>query len=81
MKLLALAALIVACWLMAAPAEAQCVGGICRAPVARAVVVAPLRVVALPVRIVGRVVHRTRLRRAGRVERRVMRRMARRARW
>ena len=81
MKPIALAVLIVAGCLLAVPAEAQCIGGVCRAPVARAVLVAPLRVVALPVRIVGRVVARVRSRRAMRVQRRIGRRMARRARW
>jgi hypothetical protein len=70
MRFLALAVLIVAGWLLAAPAQAQCIGGVCRAPRAAVVVVAPVRRLAFGVRS----------RRAGRVERRVGRRMARRAR-
>ena len=72
MKILAAAVILAA--LSASPAYAQCVGGRCVAPRVRAVVAAP-------VRLVGRVVRGVRCRRAVRVNRRVGRRMARRARW
>lgn len=62
-------------------AAAQCGGGVCQTaprPVARVVVGAPLRVVAAPARIVGRVIRGIRFRRAVRVQRRAARRAYRR---
>ena len=66
------AAAVVMMSLAAAPAVAQCVGGICVAPRVRAVVVAP-------VRCVGATVRHVRARHAVRVTRRAHRRAVRRA--
>jgi hypothetical protein len=70
MRFLALAVLIVAGWLLAAPEQAQCIGGVCRGPRAAVVEVAPVRRLAFGVRS----------RRAMRVGRRAIRRAGRRAR-
>jgi len=71
---------LVAVGLMAAPAAAQCTGGVCQRPIARAVAAAPMRVAIAPVQVVGRLVCGVRARRAVRINRRVARRVSRRGR-